>query len=451
MDLYGQNLTVKFPNLKDLDEYWKGKPDEPDVEMHGAKVLDEVDVLGDVQRALTARGILRDEKSALNESIFDDRREKLIVATDIWDATKNSLGLVILFKDSFNRTNVTADISPPSNVVACSIDARWAKGKTVIQTTDDKPIYHEYYTGKVLNLIETELDFPDHMGYVRARPTAPEMEDIRLTPDWYDMLSPTLPDKSPDYLPWMPIHGSKRTTLETLLISVYNQDFRQIELENLIATVFVDGLSRSGLVPNYNASRFLEAWSFGDSSVENDELARKLLHKGGPKEIFPEPAILKSGKSKRMEMKAIYNGYVMTAKDWFDYLCMVCLGLHAAIALAHTISVAFIKHKTGDAWDSILELIALTQRSTPPERSFLSNTSAGVQSLRTVRLIAWVEAPGNGETTASEDKTVPGGELQMRFNDHSWRREEELKPVVDKVYGVPLLRRRYQLPTTEWP
>ncbi|CVL12367.1 uncharacterized protein FPRN_07121 [Fusarium proliferatum] len=437
MDLYGQNLTVKFPNLKGLDEYWEDKLDQPDMEIYGAKVLDKVDVLGDVQRALTARGILRDEKSVLNESIFDERREKLIIATDIWDSTKNSLGLVILFKDLFNHTNVTADISPPSNVVACSIDARWAKGKTVMQTTEDYPIYHEYYTGKVLNLIQTELDFPDHMGYVRARPTAPYMEDIRLTPDWYDMLSPTLPDKSPDHLPWMPIHGSKRTTLETLLISVYNQDFRQTELENLIATVFVDGLSRSGLIPNYNASRFLEAWSFGDFGVENDELARKLLHKGDPKEIFPEPAILKSGKSKRMEMRAIYNGYVMTAKDWFDYLCMFCLALHAAIALIHTIFVAFIKHKTGEAWDSILELIALTQRSTPPERPLLSNTSAGVKSLRTVKLIAWVEAPETRETTALEDKKFPGGELQMKFSDSSQRREEELKPVADKPPAAP--------------
>ncbi|KAL6359106.1 hypothetical protein LRP88_09306 [Fusarium phalaenopsidis] len=287
---YGKDLTVKLPNLKGLDEYWKDKGIRPEMEMHGAKVLDEVDVLGDVQRALAARGILRDEESAPNESIFDNRRDKLIVATDIWDATKNSLGLVILFKDLFNRTNVTADISPPSNVVACSIDARWAKGKTIIQTTDDYPIHHEYYSGKVLNLIQTELDFLDPMGYVRARPPPyPMMEDIRFSLDWYEMLSPTLPDTSPDYLPWMPIHGSNRTTLETLLISVYN-----------------------------------------------DELARKLLHNGDPKEIFPEPVILKSENSTRREMKAIYNGYVMTAKDWFDYLCMVCLGLHAAIAIVHT-------------------------------------------------------------------------------------------------------------------
>ncbi|UPK97982.1 hypothetical protein LCI18_008917 [Fusarium solani-melongenae] len=345
MDIYGKSLTVKFPNLKGLDEYWKDKGVQPEMEMHGAKVLDEVDVL------------------------------------DIWNTTKNSLGLVVLFKALFNRTNVTADISPPSNVVACSIDARWAKGKMIIQTTtDDDPILHNYYSGKVLNLIQTELDFPGRKGYVRTRPPPyPMVEDIRFSPDWYDMLSPTLPDTSPASLPWMPIQGSKRTTPETLLINVYNENFRQTELENLIATVFVDGLSRSDLIPNYNASRFLKAWSFGEFGFENDKLARKLLHKGDPKEIFPKPAILKSGNSTRLEMKAIYYGYVMTAKDWFDYFCMVCLGLHDAIAIAHTFFVVFVKHKTGGASDSILELVALTQRSTPPERRLLSNTSAGVR------------------------------------------------------------------------
>ncbi|KAJ4312864.1 hypothetical protein N0V84_009718 [Fusarium piperis] len=447
MDLGGGNLTVKFPNLKGLDEYWEGKGIPEETGIHSAKVLDEVDVLGDVQQALAARGILQDEKSTLNASIFDDRRDQIIIATDIWNATKNSLGLVILFKDLFNHTSVPADISPPSNVVACSIDARWAKGKTIIQTTDDYPIYHEYYMGRVLNLVQTELDFPDHMGYVRARPPpSPMMEDIRLSTDWYDMLSPALPETAPDNLPWLPIHGSKRTTVETLLINIYNEHFRQTELENLIATVFVDGLSRSGLIPNHDAARFFGAWSIGEFGVENKELAEKLLRKGDPIEIFPEPAILKSGNTTRMEMKAIYNGYVMTAQNWFDKLSMAGLLLHALIAIIHTIFVICLR-RTGGAWDSILELIALTQRSTPPDESLLLNTSAGVRSLKTVKLIAWVEAPEGGETTALEDKVVPGGELQMRFKDRLERRDEDLKPAVDKMYGVssqgyrPLLSR----------
>lgn len=443
MDLGGRNLTVKFPNLKGLDDYWKGKGLPEVSEVHGAKVLDEVDVLGDVQRALAARGILQDEKSTLNASIFDDRRDALIVATDIWDVTKNSLGLVILFKDLFNRTNATPGISPPSNIVACSIDGRWTKAKTVMETTEDMPMAHEYYGGRVLNLIQTELAFKDRMGYIRANPPPkPTTEDIRLSTDWYNMLSPTLPDTSPDNLPWLPIQGLKRTTLETLLISIYSENFRQTELENLIATVFVDGLSRSGLIPNYDATRFLEAWSYGDFSINSTKLARKLLRQGDPIEIFPAPTILKSGNMTRMEMKAIYSGYVMTAQNWFDKLSMAGLILHAVIALVHTILVV-IMGKTGGAWDSILELIALTQRSTPPEESLLSNTSAGVRSLKTVKLIAWVEAPEAGKTIALEAKEIPGGELQMRFKDRLERRDKDLKPAVDKAYGVP--QRGYQV------
>ncbi|RSL68006.1 hypothetical protein CEP54_002914 [Fusarium duplospermum] len=314
MDLQGRNLTVKFPNLKGLDEYWEDKGIPEVREVHGAKVLDEVDVLVDVQRALTTRGILQDQESILIASIFDDRRDALIVATDIWGTTKNSLGLVILFKDLFYHTSTIADIPPPSNVVACSIDAH------------DYPISHEYYWGRVLNLIQTELAFKDRMGYIRARtPGKPIMDDIRLTTDRYDMLSPTLPDN----LPWLPIQGSKRTTLETLLISIYSEYFRQTELENLIATVFVDGLSRSGLIPNHDSARFLEAWSFGDFSINNTKLARKLVRQGDPIEIFPEPTILKSGNMTRMGMKAIYNGYVMTAQNWFDKISMAGLILHA--------------------------------------------------------------------------------------------------------------------------
>ncbi|KAI8719899.1 hypothetical protein NCS52_00772200 [Fusarium sp. LHS14.1] len=418
MDLDDRNLTVRFPNLKGLDKYWEDNAPAEVREVHGAELLDQVELLTDVKRALATRGILEDEKSTLNNSIFDDRRDVLIAATDIWDDTKNSLGLVILFKDLFNRTNVNANISPPSNVVACSID------------------------GRVLNLINTELTFKDRMGYIFAPPPpSPEMEDIRLTTDWYNMLSPTLPDTPPDNLPWLSIQGSKRTTLETLLISIYSENFRQTELENLIATFFVDGLSRSGLAPNYGATRFLEAWPFGEFEINNTEMTRKLLHRGDPIEIFPEPAILKSGNATRMVMKAIYSGYVMTSQNWFDKPCIAGLILHAVIALVHTILVV-IMGKTGGAWDSILELIALTQRSTPPEESLLSGTSAGVRSLKTVKLIAWVEAPEAGATTALEDKKVPGGELQMRFKERSDKRDEALKPTVDKMYGVPRVTRQ---------
>lgn len=47
-----------------------------------------------------------------------------------------------------------------------------------------------------------------------------------------------------------------------------------------------------------------------------------------------------------------------------------------------------------------------------------------------------MEAPEAGKTSSLEDETVPQGELQIRFRDHLERRDEGLKPIVNKTYGV---------------
>ncbi|KAJ4267497.1 hypothetical protein NW762_003604 [Fusarium torreyae] len=241
LDIEGTNLTVKFPNINFIDDFLKDTTPLLIREIHGAEVLDEVEVLGD-------QLILNNTESRLDASIFDQRRDALIIPTDILNSTNNSLGLAILLKDLYNRTNSSPEISPPSNAIACSIDARWAKGKTIMEMTMNAPLGHEFVIGRVLNLVETELEFRGLLGYIHVRPPAnASMAPIRLTPDWYDMLSPTLPDKAPNQLPWLPITGSKCTTLDTLFTTKFDPDNnRQTEFENLIATVFVDGLSPSG-------------------------------------------------------------------------------------------------------------------------------------------------------------------------------------------------------------
>ena len=58
------------------------------------------------------------------------------------------------------------------------------------------------------------------------------------------------------------------------------------------------------------------------------------------------------------------------------------------------------------------------------------SASAGIRSFKTVKLVAWVEAPQQGGTGHES-----GGELQMRFKDHMDHRDADLKPSVGKVYG----------------
>lgn len=125
---------------------------------------------------------------------------------------------------------------------------------------------------------------------------------------------------------------------------------------------------------------------------------------GDAKEGFPEPELLRGGHATRFGMKAIYTGWMMHASSWFDYVCIVALLAHVTIAVVHSMMTAFAGETSG-AWDSMLEMPALAQGSNPPKHPILSNTSAGIQSWKTIKVIAWVEA--------SKEGCEPGQELQL--------------------------------------
>ncbi|KPM37927.1 hypothetical protein AK830_g8626 [Neonectria ditissima] len=353
----------------------------------------------------------------MTPDVFSESRPILMVPIDMWKYSGSSLGLVVFPQNTWNRTN--SDLTPPSNVVACSVDARWSEAKTVMEVRKSTALMHEFHLGRVRNLVGTELllqEFPRNPGYARYIPSDDRMPVIRMTPSWYDGLSPMFPD-APSILPYLPAIGTKQTTGEVLMSLVYTW-------------WGTHGSSRCGLIDNYNASRFLEAWDYGSWDVDNEKLARAMVRQGAPVETFPEPFILKSGNVTRMEMKAIYSGYVMSATGWFDYLSIIALLLHALIALVHAVLVVFYGKMSG-AWDTILELVALAQMSTPPPEPLLANASAGTRSFKTVRIVAWVEAPRAGAASPAE----LGGELQMRFSQQTDQRDPSLKPTIGSVYG----------------
>ncbi|KAM5364468.1 hypothetical protein ACJZ2D_011528 [Fusarium nematophilum] len=217
------------------------------------------------------------------------------------------------------------------------------------------------------------------------------------------MLSPTLLVVSFGGAPWMPAFGAKHTTVEALFDIIYEPEnspgVGTVVFDNVVGTAVVDGLSRCGLILNYDGSRFLVAWPFGHWGIDDEELARTLVRKGDPAQSFDEPSILKPN-STRIVMKATYRGSVMEASGWFEYLSIASLLTHALIALIH--SLLLVRYRTtSGAWDSILELLVLTQKSHPLPEPLLDNTSAGVRSFKTVKLLASVEAPQGRVTDVS--------------------------------------------------
>lgn len=128
-------------------------------------------------------------------------------------------------------------------------------------------------------------------------------------------------------------------------------------------------------------------------SIENidKDLARTMVrHRTDPRESFPRPEELRPGSSRRMLMRAKFEGYAMALNAWSDYAACVILMVHALMALIHSVVIVW-RGRTSGAWDTILGLLVLCQISKPPEGDLLVNTSAGLRSLKTTRLMASVE------------------------------------------------------------
>ncbi|KAL6857566.1 hypothetical protein ACO1O0_005007 [Amphichorda felina] len=100
--------------------------------------------------------------------------------------------------------------------------------------------------------------------------------------------------------------------------------------------------------------------------------------------------------------------------------------IHAFIALVHTILV--IRYgQTSGAWDTILEMLALSHMSPPPPQPTLANVSADIRSFKTVKLMSSVEVAKEGPYS--------GQELRLKVDEDYQKRDPGLKAVVGQVYG----------------
>ncbi|KAL4812270.1 hypothetical protein BDW67DRAFT_188855 [Aspergillus spinulosporus] len=79
----------------------------------------------------------------------------------------------------------------------------------------------------------------------------------------------------------------------------------------------------------------------------------------------------------------------MTLQNWFDYIAIILLLTHVFLAFAHT-NWSLWRGETSEAWDTIPELVALSQQSPPAPALLLDNTYAGARSMRTMGHIVCV-------------------------------------------------------------
>ncbi|KAK0659143.1 hypothetical protein QBC41DRAFT_287338 [Cercophora samala] len=343
------------------------------------------------------------------------------------------------------------------NVLACSVDARFVRGKSIIQqhrSTGIQPTGVDNERKRVTIDCELEVD--------SLWPTLLPQDDeiwrrVNITTSWLGLLNDA--KRAPD-------DGSEKSQasidsiLNTTRTELGFQYFLEMwRVEFALALTIVDGLSRSSTYRQENTSILLGPISDTENLVyEGDwsesrvrEWAKRppvieaWIRRGEPSDSYrPHNPRMDSLTEVKMNMEL--NGYAIAFVGWFDYFSMTVLLIHVAIAFFHLVWVCvFVRPgNAGQAWESISELIALALNSQPPqlhpngEHSF-ENTCAGIAGYVPPRQIGWVEDVVRG--TGGQAITPRNGteQLQLRFGRArqvaNGKRQQAAKLSPGQMYG----------------
>ncbi|KAL4748233.1 hypothetical protein BDW72DRAFT_196004 [Aspergillus terricola var. indicus] len=201
-----------------------------------------------------------------------------------------------------------------------------------------------------------------------------------------------------------------------------------ITLEVAISLFFTDGLSRVGAHRHRNTSGLFPAWEEGQWHVATEELARTMVRKGRPLETFPRPQVLEGRNATQKIMRAKFFGYAMAPMKWFDYVSIILLLAHVFLAIGHTLWILW-QGEAAEAWDTIPELVALSQQSPPAPAPLLENTCAGARSKQTMGRVVRVEP------SLKLSDGIVAETLHLTLRDSWEEREEDNIPRVDVRYG----------------
>lgn len=421
-----KKLDVPFPILPELGR--KGRDKQVDVR---AATLD----------ILTSRGY----RSSLpllgngTDSSANHRMQSqpiMVFPRNLTEHEAASLGLVVLRLENSTLQNTTGPALSHVgvyNMATCSVDARWAKGASIIENGD--PNIHEHKTA-VRTVVKAAPGCGELQELRQGKWRPPDdgsVSRISLQADWFQhRLSPPL--SSANFVHSVRPGGTNQgfltntTSVEALLWLMLDparggpkQGFTDKNphkiphilksMEDVIAVLVADGLSHEGLAINRNISQLIPGPNWFYSAIQQDsETLKTMVRRGPPTETFPRPAFLVDDTSERFIMRAYFGGYAIAAQDGFDFFSIALLILHALFALVHTCLV-FYHGETSESWDTVAELVALASTSPPPDDPVLENTSAGIRTMRAVRRTAWVEAARPGDTPAGSE------ELRLRFRE----------------------------------
>ena len=266
-------------------------------------------------------------------------------------------------------------------VVGCSVQAQWVPAH--LQTEA-----YTFWQGWYPKNISFDEAFPRKGRTLLDGTGRVTRNAIVVDESWLDLLTPPTPMEGPGYLDWGP------STLESILSVVkvienlgssegslidkwqpQGDTSRSDLLASVIASVFADGLSRVNIEKMYTAQGSPSEWALADYGKVKDYEHLLLQGQGALKNPYPAQ---KDVNELSLEFSISGLSYRHTV---VQYLAMLVLFLHMAVATAHTIWTTF-RRKSSACWDSVTEILVLAQNSKPAHHA-LRNTAAGLQQSHT--------------------------------------------------------------------
>ena len=262
-------------------------------------------------------------------------------------------------------------------VVACSVQAQWVPAHLRTEA-------YTFWQGWYPKNITFEEAYPVKGGPLLSGTKQSMRNAIAVDGSWLNTLTPPTPVEGPGYFNWGP------STVESILTSArlledLGSDGRSLLdswqpqgdtsrpdlLASVIGSVFADGLSRVNIEKMYETQGSPSQWTLADYGKKKD--FENLLLQG--KSALNNP---NSGQNDVDEISLEFSISGLSYRHTLvQYLAMVVLFLHMAVAILHTVWTAG-RGKSSACWDSITEILVLAQNSKPAHHA-LRNTAAGLQ------------------------------------------------------------------------
>ncbi|KAH7393791.1 hypothetical protein DE146DRAFT_757281 [Phaeosphaeria sp. MPI-PUGE-AT-0046c] len=318
---------------------------------------------------------------------------------DLANTTWTTATAGIIVERSWSSINETYH-----KVSACIVDARWAEGAVSVGL--GQPVEPEvFYVTKAAKIIRKALiSFVSYRSFDMFRSDEGAEGSVRriyITPEWFEAVN--IPIRDGTNSAAVPSANSTSsqatidaysggTTVSSLLALRAADTFLIPAIEHTLATVFADALARAGSwrVLNVTQTVINKKYNYPEFHKQKEDHGIQLLN---DQEAYEDPHSTSANTFTEFHMRQEIGGYSFMASSITDILSLVVVFSYLAIATGHML-LLLIRRNSSSCWDSVSELLSLTQQSSPSAIA-LKNTAAGIERMSTFRQRARITVSEN--------------------------------------------------------